>query len=442
MKQPFLKILALLLLLPIWVQGEQPILKEEKILSGDQLNMKNKRILISGSGVSGLTLAFWLKQYGFTPTLIERHPTLRTGGYKIDLRGYCFGSRQADGSLPAILEGRTDIQGATIIESGGKESKKMDADLCGGRIEGDLEILRGDLCKILFNQMGDVESIYGDCITKISQNEENVYVEFEKSKPRVFDLVIGADGLHSTVRKLAFGEESEFLKELGVYISVYTIPNFLQLDRWEIEYFEPQKFINVYSASRDLNAKAGFAFSSEASKFDPNDKKGQQKLLKEAFAEIGWEVPRLLAAMEDAPDFYFDSVAQVHLPHWSKGRVVLVGDAGYAPSPLSGQGTSVAIVGAYVLAGELAAAQGNYQIAFSQYETELRNFVKKNQDLVEISLAHMTGQQNSSMVWWYNQLTQVLPEGVVIELFKKWGVKNINDAANGLKLKNYHSCED
>lgn len=402
----------------------------------------NKRILISGAGLSGLTLAYWLKQYGFIPTLIERHPKLRTGGYKIDIRGIALDVVKQMGVYPAILEARTDIQGATIIESGGKESKKVDADLCGGRNEGDLEILRGDLCEILFKQIGEIECIYGDCIKNISQNEENVFVEFEKSKPRVFDLVIGADGLHSTVRKLAFGSESEFLEELGVYISVYSIPNFLHLDRWEIEYFEPQKFINVYSASKDLNAKAGFAFSSKSLKYDPSDKKRQQELLKEAFADVGWEVPHLLAAMEEAPDFYFDSAAQIHLPHWSEGRVVLVGDAGYAPSPLSGQGTSVAMVGAYVLAGELGAAQGDYKIAFSEYEKGLRKFVKNNQDLVEISLALMTGDQNSSMVWLYNQLVQLLPEAVVIELFKKLTVKNINDAANCLKIKNYHSPEN
>lgn len=434
MKKSFLKMLLLLLLLPLYVQGG--IQKEEKLLNGDP-RMKNKHILISGAGVSGLTLAYWLKQYGFVPTLIERHPTLRTGGYKIDIRGVALEVIRQMGVYQAVVEGRTDIQGATIIESGGKESREMDADVCGGRIEGDLEIFRGDLCEIILKQIGDVECIFGDCITTISQNEESVYVEFEKGKPRKFDLVIGADGLHSIVRKLAFGDESEFLKELGVYISVYSIPNFLHLDRWEIEYFEPQKFINVYSAGNDVNAKAGFAFCSESLKIDYNDKKRQQKLLKEAFAKIGWEVPRLLAMMEDAPDFYFDAVAQIHLPHWSEGRVALAGDAGYAPSPLSGQGTSVAVVGAYVLAGELAEAHGNYKTAFSEYEKGLRQFVKKNQELVELSLMHMTGDESSSMFWLYSQLNQLLPNGVVIDLFKKLGVKKINEAANDLKLKNY-----
>lgn len=411
-----------------------------KSISRDTLKM-NKRILISGAGISGLTLAYWLKQFGFVPTLVEKHPALRTGGYKIDIRGVAIEVIKQMGVYAAVNEAKTDIREATIIESGGKQSKKIDAELCGGRVEGDLEILRGNLCEILFNQIGDVECLFGDSITNISQNEENVHVEFEKSQPRVFDLVIGTDGHHSTVRNLVFGTEPEFVKELGLYISVYSIPNFLHLDRAEIEYFESQKFINVYSASNDLNAKAGFAFFSEPLKFDYRDRNGQQMLLQKTFAGIGWEVPRLLAFMKDAPDFYFDSIAQIILPCWSKGRVTLVGDAGYAPSPLSGQGTSVAMIGSYVLAGELAAAQGDYKRAFSEYERILRKFVETNQELVEMNVALMSGSETSSIAWLHHQLIELLPESVVIELWKKLGVKRVNEAANNLVVKNYRIFE-
>ncbi len=436
MKRIILNI-VLLFCFPLYLQGGQAILKMDKLTNEGMSKMKNKHVLISGMGISGLTLAYWLKQYGFIPTLIEKHPTLRTGGYKIDIRGIAIDIIRQMEAYPAIYEARTDIQGATIIESKGKHSKKIDADLCGGRIKGDLEILRGDLCNILLKQMGDMECLFGDCITHLSQNKESVYVEFEKNKPRLFDLVIGADGLHSNVRHLVLGSESNCLKELGLYIAVYSIPNFLHLDRWEIEYFEPQKFINVYSSSKDLNAKVGFAFSSGSSNFDHGDKEGQQKLLQEAFADIGWETPRLLAAMKETDDFYFDSAAQIHLSHWSEGRVVLVGDAGYASSPLSGQGTSVAIVGAYILAGELYAAQGDHEMGFSNYEKVLRQFVKKNQDLVELNVALMTGKKDSWITWMHQQLIQLLPESAVVELWKKWGVKCMNEAANDLKLKNY-----
>ena len=227
----------------------------------------------------------------------------------------------------------------------------------------------------MFKQIGDVECLFGDSITNISQSEKGVQVNLKEIN-RVFDLVIGADGLHSRVRKLAFGDESQFLRELGLYVSFYSIPNFLDLDRVEIEYHLPKGFAIAY-CPRDGMAKAGFAFSSPPLHFDLRTKPAATVLTR-GFSEGGWEVPRLLAYMKEAPDFYFDCMAQVHMPHWTKGRVALVGDAGYAVSPIAGQGTSVALVGAYVLAGELAEAEGDYIRAFQRYEEGLRAFVKKN----------------------------------------------------------------
>ncbi|HEY5259234.1 MAG TPA: FAD-dependent monooxygenase [Rhabdochlamydiaceae bacterium] len=402
--------------------------------------MTNKRVLISGAGVAGITLAYLLKQQGFTPTLVERSPILRTGGYKIDIRGAALEVLKRMGTYSLVYEGQTDMRGATFVDSSGKNSSDVSADLCGGRVEGDMEIMRGNLCEILFQQLEDVECLFGDCITEISQAEEGVYVAFEKNAPREFDLVVGADGLHSTVRKLAFGDESQFLQELGLYISVYTIPNILNLDQWEIEYFEPHKFVNVYSSRGDRNAKAGFAFSSKPLQFDPRDTNEQKKLLEEAFKHVGWEVPRLLAEMKEAPDFYFDYAAQIHMPHWSEGRVVLVGDAGYAPSPLSGQGTSLAIVGAYVLAGELSEAQGDHKIAFAEYEKVLRKFAKRNQDLVGMNVSLLGDKDSSWASWLSHHVQQLLPESwnqSLIQFFKSWGVKRIYDAANDITLKNY-----
>jgi 2-polyprenyl-6-methoxyphenol hydroxylase-like FAD-dependent oxidoreductase len=402
--------------------------------------MKNKNVLISGAGIAGLTLAYWLKRHGFAPTLVERHPTLRSGGYKIDIRGAALEVIKRMEADSSIFESRTDIQGATIVDSGGKHLTKMSGDLCGSRAEGDLEIMRGDLCQILLKQVADVECLFGDSITHISQNQQGVHVEFERNKPRPFDLVVGADGLHSIVRKLVFGDESNFLQNLGLYISVFTIPNFLNLDRWEIEYHEPKKFVNVYSTRGDLNAKAGFAFSSKSLQFDPRNTEQQQKLLEDAFAGVGWEVPRLLAAMKETSDFYFDSIAQIHMPHWTEGRTALIGDAGYAPSPLSGQGTSLAIVGAYVLAGELAEAQGDHVRAFSRYEKLLSKFVIKNQKLAQMSAKVMAGTETSSIAWLHHHLMRLMPESW-IHFLKRWGLKRISKAANAVTLKTYSNFE-
>lgn len=436
MKNKFLKLINFLSV-PLLLQATHPSAKEPHFIQYEETTMKNKHVLISGAGIAGLTLAYWLKQYGFIPTIVERHPTLRTGGYKIDIRGVAIEVIKRMEVYSPIFEAKTDISGATIVDSTGRLTN-MSADLCGGRVDGDIEIMRGDLCKILLKQVGDTECLFGDCITQISQSDKGVHVEFEKNEPRVFDLVIGADGLHSIVRKLVFGNESDFLKELGLYISVYTIPNFLNLDRWEIEYFEPERFVNVYSSKGDLDAKAGFAFSSRSLQFDPYNKSEQQKILKEAFINVGWEVPNLLTAMKDAPDFYFDYAAQIHMPHWSQGRIALIGDAGYAPSPISGQGTSLAIVGAYVLAGELAKAKGDYKTAFFEYENGLNKFVEKNQDLAGMSATLMAGKDSSWLAWMSHYLIQILPIRWV-QFFKTWGVSRINQAANDLTLKDYPS---
>jgi len=413
------------------VYSSQVSTHEENIQG--RINMKNKHVLISGAGIAGLTLAYWLKQHGFTPTLVERHPTLRTSGQKIDIRGVAIEVIRRMEAYNSIFEARTDIQGATIVDRTGKPLTNLKFALTGSRIEEDLEIVRGDLCKILFDRIENVECLFGDSISRIVQNEEGVLVEFEKSQPRIFDLVVGADGLHSVVRKLAFGDEAQFLHELGLCVSVFTIPNFLNLDRWEIEYFEPRKMVNMFNSRGDPDAKGGLAFSLKSVQTVPRKVSEQQKLLEEVFADAGWEVSRLLAAMKDATDFYFDSVAQIHMSHWSEGRVVLLGDAGYASSPSTGQGTSVAIVGAYVLAGELAQAQGDYKIAFSEYERNLRQFVNKNQKLAEANVRLMS---SSWVTWLAHQLIRLLPSWS-IQWIRTWGVKRIHEAANDLVLKNY-----
>lgn len=407
-----------------------------------EMEVKNKRVLISGAGVAGLTLAYWLKQHGFIPTLVEKHPCLRTGGYKIDIRGTALEVIGRMELYPSLFDARTDIQGATIVDESGAYVTTLSADTCGCRVAGDLEIMRGDLCEILMKRVGDVECLFGDCIKQISQNEEGVYVEFEKNAPGVFDLVVGADGLHSAVRKLTFGEESQFLHDLGFYISVFTIPNYRNLDRWEFEYFDPPKYVNLYSARGDRNAKAGFGFSSKSRQVDLRDKEEQQKLLEDTFGRTGWEeVTRILAFMREAPDFYFDRAAQIHMSRWSNGRIALIGDAGYAPSPLSGQGTSVAIIGAYILAGELAEAHGDYNRAFSAYENALRHFVKRNQDLVDLSVTIMAEKDDSWMTWISYHAMRLLPARCV-EVIKTWSTKRVHDAASDLKLKNYSpACE-
>ena len=395
--------------------------------------MKNKKILISGAGVAGLTLAYWLKRYGFNPTLVEKHPSLRTGGYKIDLRGVALEILKKMEIHSLIVDNRTLIHHALCVDKTGKQVTQMSADLCGTRLEGiDLEIMRGNLCLIMKESLGEIECLFGDSITHISENSNEVCVAFEKNKPRTFDLVIGADGLHSTVRQLVFGDESNFSKQMGVYVSVFSIPNFLNLDACEIEHHSFRKFVNIYRDRNDVNAKVAMAFSVDKP-LDSRDTEEQKKLIEDVFAHSEWEMPRILAAMRESPDFYFDAMAQIHMPVWSKDRVALVGDAAYSATPMSGQGTSIAIAGAYILAGELYKAQGDYPIAFSRYEKLMRPFADKNQALAKMSAHIMKDSFYSSCL---HRIASIIP-AKVLHYFKNLGLKRTTEAANALTLKDY-----
>lgn len=396
--------------------------------------MKTKTVLISGAGVAGLTLAYWLKQFGMTPTLIEKHPCLRTGGYKIDLRGAGLEVLKRMGVYPAISASRTAIPRAICIDQDGHQVTEMSADLCGTRLEGiDLEIMRGTLLSILRDAAGEVECLFGDSIKQISENTDGVDVVFEKHAPRTFDLVVGADGLHSIVRKLVFGEEATFAHEFGVYVSVFSFPNFLNLKDCEIEHHSLRKYVNLYRDRNSINATAAIAFSTSKN-FHSRDVKDQQSLILETFASSKWEMPKILEFMKDSTDFYFDSMAQIHMPSWSKGRVALVGDAAYSATPLSGQGTSIAIAGSYVLAGELLKAKGDPSLGFAKYEMLMRPFIQKNQRLANMSAKIMRGSAYSV---WLHRIGAMIPEKLIL-YFKKLALKRTTKAANALHIKDYH----
>jgi 2-polyprenyl-6-methoxyphenol hydroxylase-like FAD-dependent oxidoreductase len=393
------------------------------------------RVLISGAGVAGLTAAFWLRRHGFAPTIVERAPSLVIGGYKIDVRGTALQVLRRMGIHDAVVAASTDMQGALLVDKDGKVINEMSGDAFGHRAGEDIEIVRGTLCQILMDHISDAEFIFGDSIRSISQSSDSVQVELTKNSPREFDLVIGADGLHSNVRGLVFGDETRFLHDLGLYLCVYTVPNYLNLDRLEMQYSELGRVAAIWSSRGDANAKACFGFAAP-SVIDLRDKAQQEQVLRNVYDGIGWEVPRLLELMPRAPDLYFDAAAQIRMSQWSQGRVALAGDAGYCASPLSGQGTSLALVGAYVLAGELAAAAGAYQIAFQQYEREMRPFVALNQELAVRSAKLMRPKEKHVSTWLLEQIMRLVP-GRMIEFFIYRSTRRIQHAANAITLKHY-----
>ena len=367
------------------------------------------KILISGAGIAGLTTAYWLRRYGFAVTIVERSPSLLVGGYKIDVRGAALHVLRQMGIHDAVVSASTDMQGAWLVDAGGAVINKMSGEAFGNRVGEDVEIVRGALCQILMAHISDAEFIFGDSIHAISQSSDSVQVQFTKHRPREFDLVIGADGLHSNVRSLIFGDEASFVRELGLYLCVYTVPNYLKLDRLEMQYTELGRVAAIWSSRGDANAKACFGFAAPHAHVDLRDRAQQHQMLAKAYEGIGWEIPRLLEMMPNASDLYFDVAAQICMSRWSQGRVVLVGDAGYCASPMSGQGTSLGLVGAYVLAGELTTASGAYQAAFDEYEKEMRPFVTLNQALGVKSANLMKSNEKNVFTWLIEQVLRIAP---------------------------------
>jgi len=394
---------------------------------------QNGRVLISGAGPAGLALAYWLSRRGFTPTVIERAPELRSGGQAVDIRGAAVEVAARAGILDAVRQARTGTRGMTYVDSSGKHLASMNAAF-GVVDAADVEIVRGDLARILYEATkNDVEYVFGDSVTGITQTPDGVEVTFDRAAPRAFHLVAGADGLHSTVRALVFGPEPQFIRHLGLYLSVFTVPNDMGLDHWQLIHVTPGNSVTVTSARDNTEATAIFFFASPRLDYDHRDTVQQNKLLETAFAEQGWEVPRLLAAMRDAPDFYFDSVSQVRMDSWSAGRVTLVGDAGYCPSPLSGQGTSLALVGAYVLAERLQAAGGDFGAAFAGYRHRMQNFVASNQQIA-IGNTNRFIPATRRQIWLQNQAIRALPYLPGKKLVLGLATKGVREAANAIAL--------
>jgi len=329
--------------------------------------------------VAGPALAYWLRRRGFNPTVVERAPSLRGGGYAVDFRGAAHLSVLAKmGLLDQVRDQQTHLDTTTYVDADGRRVASMPA----GIFAGDVEILRGDLGRILYQATRDgTEYLFGDTITGLDQRADGVHVTFSRAAPRVFHLVIGADGLHSAVRRLAFGDVAGARDDLGLYVSIFSVVNSFGLDHSGLLYSVPGRTAAVFSARQTGRAVAQFFFAAPDGVpvcYDYRDTGRQQEIVARTFDGVGWHVPALLDQMAAADDFYFDSVSQVRLDRWSAGRVALIGDAGYAAGP-GGNGTGTAMVAAYVLAGELAAARGDYRAAFGRYERLLRPYVARGQ---------------------------------------------------------------
>ncbi|MEU8233636.1 FAD-dependent monooxygenase [Actinoplanes sp. NPDC048967] len=328
------------------------------------------RVLISGGGIAGPALAHWLGRHGIGATIVERAVAPRPGGQTVDIRGAARGVVERMGLLATIRARCVDERGVALVDSSGRRLAELGADLFGGEgIVAELEILRGDLAAVLRDHAGpEVEHRFGDHLVALAQDERGVDVRFASGRTERFDVVVGADGVRSAVRRLAFGPEREFVRHLGAYTSYFTVPDPGDLDHWFLLHNAPGGRVAGLRPARPGTAMASLTFTSPPLPVS-------REVLAERMTGVGWRVPALLAALRDADDCYLDAISQVRVERWARGRVVLLGDAGYCGSPLAGQGTSLALVGAYVLAGELAGNPGDPAAAFAAYQRELRHYV-------------------------------------------------------------------
>lgn len=340
-------------------------------------------VLISGAGIAGTALAYWLRRRGLIPTVVERAPGPRPGGQAVDVRGAALTVLGRMGLDDAARERRTTMLGMSMLDSNGDELwRSEEATLSSGRLDSDdIELLREDLVELIRSRTDGVEHRFDDSILAVDQDDEGATVRFERGAPQRFDLVVGADGLHSNTRRLVFGPETPFIRHLGTYVSIFSAENFLELDNWQYWFNDGGNGGAVYPVRENTELRINLGFAAEPFDYDHRDTEAQKRVVADRLGGMGWEVPRMIEKMWHADDFYFDSMSQICMDRWSLGRVALIGDAAHCASPLSGQGTSLALVGAYVLAEELAGRPGGHRAAFERYEERMRPFVECNQAL-------------------------------------------------------------
>lgn len=349
--------------------------------------MPQPTVLISGAGIAGPALAFWLNKSGYRVTIVELADGIRPGGQTVDLRGAGGDVVERMGLIDHMRERSLDQKGAAWIKADGSRRADMPVTAFNGNgLVSKLEILRGDLVDVLYQATNDqTDYRFNTRIEELSQDEDAVRATLSDGTKLSVDLVVGADGPHSAVRRLVFGPEEQFVKPLGGYNAWFTAPDTVGLDGWYLMYQAPGLNASMRPSHDPALCKAGLAFRSDPVAYDRRNPDEQQALLTKHFAGAGWQCDALVAAAAEADDFYFDAFAQVHMPTISEGRVTLAGDAGYCASPLSGMGTSLALVGAYVLAGELGTADSpdaqHTKAAMQRYEAVMRPYVNRCQDL-------------------------------------------------------------
>ena len=393
------------------------------------------KVLISGAGIAGPTLAYWLAHYGLKPTIVETAPRLRTGGYLIDFWGAGFDIAERMGLLAEISSKGYKIKEIRVVNQYGKRIAGFPVDAFSRVTHGRFITLpRTELASSIFGKIaGRVETIFGDSPNRIDQTERGVQVTFASGVTREFDLVVGADGLHSHVRELVFGEGRQFEKYLGYKVAVFEVKGYRPRDELvNVMYTQVNQQVIRFAMYGDRTVFV-FTFKDD----DPterSDTQAQKALLRKRFGASGWECPQILDALDIADDFYFDRVSQIRMESrpelWTQGRVTLLGDAASCVSLLAGQGTALAMVAAYILAGELHRANGDYAEAFRRYQDLFGPFVFKKQKAA-LRFAGAFAPKSKASLFLRNQLFKLLTVPWIADLAVG------RDLADKIVLPNY-----
>ncbi len=350
-------------------------------------SLKDKKILISGASIAGLSAAYWMNKLGSKVTVVEIASQPRTNGAAIDIRGNTVSIIKRMGIYDELKANRLHVELIEFKNADDTTARSMPTGNEGEELpDDDIEIERDKFISILYNGLkNDVEFIFNDSITALDETEDDIKATFKSGAERSFDLVFGCDGSHSGVRKIWFGEESEYTHFLEAYFSITTISKLLIKQKTMQMYNEPDKsvMLNAYNGKTDII----FCFFSEKEiSYDYRDIAQQRKIIVDQFTGLGWRTPELLEEVQGLENFYFDKFCQIKMPSWTKGRVALVGDAGYCASPAAGMGASLSIDGAAALADALVKNNGDFELAFEDYNKNLRPFIEEVQASAELNV--------------------------------------------------------
>ena len=337
------------------------------------------RVLIVGAGIAGPTLAYWLLQGGYEVTLVERAPALRRGGYLVDFWGAGFDVAERMGIVPELRRQGYAMAEGRVVNRAGRRIASIKPAKIMGPTERYVSIARSDLAAVIYQSLeGAAELILDDTVTDLADDGDRVRVTLESGQTRDVDLVVGADGLHSRVRRLTFGPDEQFERYLGIVVSAFEIEGYHPRDELIAKLYAEVGFQAVRVSLRDDITLCLFSVRHDGP-MPADDRAAQQALLQARLADAGWEVPAMLEGMSQAKTFYFDAASQIRMPSWARGRVALVGDAAAGPSFLAGQGSALAMVEAYTLATELARCH-DHREAFTRYQQRLAPLLVSKQD--------------------------------------------------------------